>query len=141
MNTIFQNLFIQAPASKVFKAVSHPAELVNWWPLTCKGQQQTGGEYNFFFGEPYNWFGEVSAYEIDKAFHIKMTKSDADWNPTTFGFDLEERDSGTYVRFSHKDWPASNDEFKNSAYCWALLLKALKDYIEQGVVVPFEERS
>ena len=32
----------------------------------------------------------VSKTSLNESFHLKMTKSDDDWNPTTFGFDLEE---------------------------------------------------
>lgn len=76
-----------------------------------------------------------------KSFHIKMTESDQDWNPTSFGFELEEMGEKVVVKFSHTNWPSCNDHFKISSYCWAILLQGLKNYVEKGVIVPFEERE
>ncbi|MGC1205282.1 MAG: hypothetical protein WA839_10405 [Flavobacteriaceae bacterium] len=70
-----------------------------------------------------------------------MTKSDTDWNPTTFGFDLEETDSGTMLKFSRVNWQEANDHFKHSPFCWALLLNSLKNYLEKGIIIPFKERN
>ena len=70
-----------------------------------------------------------------------MTKSDPNWEPTSFGFDLKEIEDGVLVKFWHKDWPECNDHYKHSSFCWALLLKGLKDYLEKGVIIPFEERN
>lgn len=70
-----------------------------------------------------------------------MTDSNEDWNPTTFGFNLEEQENGIYLRFSHKGWLENNDELKHSSFCWAMLLNGLKNYVEKGIVVPFEERE
>ena len=70
-----------------------------------------------------------------------MTDSDEDWNGTVFGFTLEEIEQGIYVRFSHTNWPKENDHHKFSSFCWAILLNGLKNYIEKGVIIPFEERE
>lgn len=77
----------------------------------------------------------------NESFFIKLTKSDADWNGTIFGFELEKIEQGTYVRFSHRNWSNENDHFKFSSFCWAMLLNGLKNYLEKGIVVPFEERE
>jgi len=70
-----------------------------------------------------------------------MTKSDIDWNPTSFGFDMEEQENGTYLNFCHVDWAEVNFEFKNSSFCWAMLLNGLKNYLEKGIIIPFQERN
>lgn len=70
-----------------------------------------------------------------------MRKPDLDWNPTTFGFDLKSTGNSTLVEFSHVNWQNNNHEFRNSSFCWALLLNGLKNYLEKGIVVPFEERN
>ena len=138
---IFHNLFINASISNVFMAVSNPKEIEKWWALRCEGTPKLGEEYNLFFGEPYDWYGEVNEYIKDTSFYIKMTKSDKDWNPTTFGFDLEEKEEGTYLCFFHKGWDEANDHFKHSSFCWAMLLNGLKNYLEKGEIIPFEERN
>ncbi|MEQ9305500.1 MAG: SRPBCC domain-containing protein [Marinoscillum sp.] len=140
-HTIYHNFVIEKTPAEVFDAVSSPDLLINWWPLSCSGSPEIGTVYNFFFGEPYDWYGKVVASTPGESFHIKMTKADPDWDPTTFGFDLTPRDKGTNVAFWHKDWPTDNDHYKHSSFCWALLLHGLKEYLEKGKVIPFEERA
>ncbi|MEQ8302695.1 MAG: SRPBCC domain-containing protein [Cyclobacteriaceae bacterium] len=138
---IYHSFAVKASPEKVFDAVSLPEQLVQWWPLKCSGKPVYGETYNFYFGEKYDWLGKVVKCEPSKSFHIKMTKSDADWNPTSFGFDLEIMKEGVRLNFFHSNWPSCNQHFKHSSYCWALLLNGLKDYVEKGTVVPFEERN
>ena len=139
--SVFHNLFIKASPKTVFEAVSIPMHLDNWWTLKSSGKPEIGESYNLNFTDLYNWYCKVSFCKPNESIHFKMTKSDKDWNPTTFGFDLEEKDGGTYLRFFHKDWPEQNDHFKFSAFCWAMLLNGLKNYLEKGVIIPFEGRN
>lgn len=138
---IYHDLFIKSSLKKVYEAVTNPEHLVNWWPLKCSGQPIEGEIYNFNFTDQYDWYGKVTSVEANKSFHIKMTKSDDNWNPTSFGFDIEEISNGTIVKFWHKGWPECNDEYRQSSYCWAILLKGLKDYVEKGKIIPFSERE
>ncbi len=139
--TIFHDVPISVSPKVVYDAVCLPEQLIRWWPLKCTGVPNVGATYNFFFTPEYDWLGKVITADESKSFHIKMTKSDADWDPTSFGFDLLEKDTGTLLQFWHKDWPQCNAHFKRSSYCWALLLHGLKDYLEKGVLVPFDQRS
>lgn len=141
MHTIYHDLWIDASPNAVYDAVSLPEHLVNWWPQKCSGVPQLGETYNFYFTPEYDWYGEVTRSEKDRAFHVKMTKSDEDWEATAFGYDLEPLEAGVQVKFWHKDWPACNHHFRQSSYCWAILLSGLKNYVEKGVIVPFEARE
>jgi len=138
---IYHDLHILAKAARVYEAITSPDDLINWWPLRCSGAPSVGKEYNFFFTDEYNWYGEVSHVVPDQSFYIKMTRSDQDWDPTTFGFDLEQLDGSVLLKFSHTDWPERNHHFRRSSYCWAILLQGLKMYVEEGRVVPFEKRG
>jgi len=138
---ILHNLAIQSTIKEVFDAVSLPKHLNNWWTLKCTGKPELGYEYNLFFTSEYDWYGKVSQCVPNESFHISMTKSDLDWHETTFGFDLETTNTGTLVNFSHVNWPETNEHFRTASFCWAMLLNGLKNYIEKGVILPFEERS
>ena len=140
-NTIYHNVLIEKDSQEVYDAVSQPEHLVKWWPLKCTGSPQIGETYNYNFTDEYNWFAQVTSCKKGDHIHFKMTISDEDWKPTTFGYDLERKEKGTYLRFFHKDWQDCNDHFKHSAFCWALLLKGLKDYLEKGASIPFEKRA
>jgi len=139
--SIFHDLIIEAPIEKIFEAISNPNHLENWWPLKCTGKPVGGETYNFYFTPEYDWYGKVITSEKNRSFHIKMLKSDEDWNSTSFGFDLEQSNAGVQVNFWHKGWPECNAHFRRSSFCWAILLNGLKNYVEKGVIVPFEQRE
>ena len=139
--SIHHNLTIQSSPQKVFDGISRPEHLNNWWTKKCTGIPKLGAIYNFFFTEDYDWYGKVTQYETAKQFYISMTESDADWNSTTFGFELEPLNGGTSLNFSHEGWPKCNAHFKKSSYCWAILLSGLKNYLEKSIIVPFEDRE
>ena len=138
---IHHDFWIEASADKIFEAITTPEGLNSWWPLKSSGKAEVGATYNFFFTEEYDWYGTVTECVPNKSFHIKMTQADEDWTPTAFGFDMEELEGGVQIRFWHKGWPQCNHHYRRSSYCWAILLKGLKDYVEKGIVVPFEERE
>jgi len=138
---IYHNLVINASLKEVFDAVSLPQHLNNWWTLKSSGKPELHSEYNLNFTDEYDWYCKVSKVEPNKSFHLKMTKSDDDWNPTTFGFDLEETKNGTLLKFCHINWPKENNHFKHSSFCWALLLNGLKNYLEKGEIIPFDKRN
>ena len=138
---IHHDFVIAADRRIIFDAITQPEHLVNWWPLKCKGIPKIDEEYNFFFGPKYDWYGKVILIIENQSFYIKTTKADANWNPTSFGFDLIQNKHSVTVKFSHTDWPQCNDEFRQSSFCWAILLKGLKNYIEKGVIIPFEKRE
>jgi uncharacterized protein YndB with AHSA1/START domain len=139
--TIYHDVSIDVSPSKVFNAVSNPKELIQWWPLKCSGEPCIGSSYRFYFGPEYNWEGKVINVKTDQSFHIKMTKSDEDWDSTSFGFDIEMRPKGSLLHFSHTGWQHCNAHFKTASFCWALLLNGLKQYLEKGIIIPFEQRS
>ena len=141
MYTIYHDVFINADRTKVFQAISQPSEITNWWALRCSGKVKLGAEYNYNFTDKYDWYGELCELELNTSFFIKMTKSDPDWDPTTFGFILQDHKDGTMLSLEHRNWSELNHEFKNSSYAWAVLLNGLKKYLEKGIILPFEERG
>lgn len=140
-HTIYHNFDITGKLNKVYRSIVEPEHLMNWWPMHCSGKPEKDEVYNFFFGPEYDWYGQVVHIKQNESFYIKMTNADSDWDPTTFGFDLEEQNGRVRVRFYHSGWPTCNEHFKTASFCWAILLNGLKNYVEKGIVVPFEERA
>ncbi|SFZ93882.1 Uncharacterized conserved protein YndB, AHSA1/START domain [Flaviramulus basaltis] len=138
---IYHNFQIKTAPKEVFNAISQPKHLDNWWTLKSSGKPELNSEYNLNFTDTYNWFCKVSKVKENESFYLKMTDSDKDWNPTTFGFDLEPNINGAMVKFSHINWPENNDHFKHSSFCWAMLLSGLKNYLEKSIVIPFKDRN
>jgi uncharacterized protein YndB with AHSA1/START domain len=142
MPTIYHDFNITAEPEKVFDAFTQPCQLECWWPKRCSGKVELGAEYNFYFGEPYDWYAQMDKLTYAESVQFKMTKCDPDWEPTTFGIEMSALPSNaTAVSFFHKDWTTINKHFRIASFCWAMLLNGLKNYVEQGVIVPFEKRS
>lgn len=141
MHHIYHNLTIKASPEKVFECFTNPIHLNNWWTLQSSGKPEIDEVYNLNFTAAYNWFAKVTKVEQDKFFFLTMTSSDKDWDATTFGIDLEENENGTLLRFSHQNWEEANNHFKHSSFCWAILLNGFKNYVEKGIIIPFEQRN
>ncbi|NOT37195.1 MAG: SRPBCC domain-containing protein [Saprospiraceae bacterium] len=141
MATIYHQYRIRSSVEKVFSAITKPEEYINWWPNKCSGIPLIGNDYNFYFTDEYNWHAVIARMEEPNLIEFKMTKSDLDWEPTSFGFELEKAGDNVVVNFYHKDWLVESNHFKIASFCWAMLLNGLKNYVERGIVVPFKERS
>ncbi|HJZ67403.1 MAG TPA: SRPBCC domain-containing protein [Blastocatellia bacterium] len=140
MHDIFQHFPIKASAMQVFDAVSTPTGLDAWWTKSSSGLPELGSEYKLGFGPGYDWVARVSRSDAGREFELEMTSSQEDWLGTRVGFELEEKDGATQVRFHHIGWPESNEHYRVSCYCWSMYLRLLKRYVERGEVVPYEER-
>lgn len=141
MPDIHHNFIIKSKADKVFEAFCTPAGLDSWWTLRSAGKPQMGDIYTFYFGPEYDWRAEVTLSRPNKALTWRMKDAMKDWMGTQVGFQLTERKDETSVAFFHKGWAEANEHFGITTYCWAMLLKGLKDYVEQGIVIPHALRN
>ena len=140
MPDILQEFPIAAEPSQVFRAVSDPKLLDEWWTLRSSGRAALGASYELDFGPEYRWNAVVTKAEPGRAFELRMTSSDADWLGTLVGFELEPSGTGTQVRFYHRGWPDVNAHYRISCHCWALYLRILRRHIEHGESVPYDQR-
>ena len=140
MPDILHDFPIQAPRERVFAALSTPQGLDTWWTMRSSGKPSAGAEYELWFGPEHDWRARISKCVPGSEFEFTMTRSDEDWNGSKVGFRLETRGSSTWVTFRHTGWPAANDHFRISSFCWAMYLRILKRSIEHGESVPYEKR-
>jgi uncharacterized protein YndB with AHSA1/START domain len=140
MADILHDFLIGAAPQRVFAAVSTPAELDTWWTMRSSGRAQLGATYELWFGPAYDWRARVTRCDADADFELEFGQSDRDWLGTRVGFRLDRHPHGTQVRFHHTGWPESNEHFRISSYCWAMYLRLLRRYVEEGEVVPYERR-
>lgn len=141
MQTIYHDLWIQAPVEKVFEAVTKPELLNEWWTLQCEGQPITGSVYKLIFSPEYIWHGKVTQHIHDLAFELEIVDSHPDWDGTLVGFVIKEQSNGSKLQFTHARWKKLNEHFRASSYCWAVYLRILKGFLEKGIRVPYEERD
>ncbi|MDH3530578.1 MAG: SRPBCC domain-containing protein [Acidobacteriota bacterium] len=140
MPDIFQDVPINSDVDSVFECVSMPSGLSVWWSKSGEGEPGAGNEYRFDFGPGYEWKALVEKYEPGKSFAIRMTESDDDWDGTIVSFRLEKTETGSMLRFEHRGWPKDNRHYRSSAYCWAMYVRCLKNYLEKGETLDYEKR-
>ena len=140
MPDILQEFPIAAEPAQVFRAVSEPSLLDEWWTLHSSGQPSVGANYELDFGPEYRWSAVVTKSEPGVAFELRMTTSDSDWQGTLVGFELTPSGAGTQMRFYHRGWPEENAHYRISCHCWALYLRILRRHIEYGESVPYDQR-
>ena len=140
MADILHDFPIAATPDAVFAAIATPVGLDGWWTAKAKGTPLAGAEYELWFGPEYDWRAIVVRCEPGATFELRMTVADDDWRGTTVGFDLEPDGKETRVHFRHHGWPAANEHYRVSTFCWAMYLRLLKGFVERGETVPYEER-
>ena len=131
---------VAAPASEVFRAISTPTGLNAWWTLEAEGTAERDGRYRLGFGPGYDWTGVVTKYEAGRILEWRIQDAMPDWEGTLVGFDLEETEGRTRVRFHHTGWPEANAHRESSCYCWAMYLRIMKRWIELDEEVPYGDR-
>lgn len=141
MPDILLDLFIRVEPDRVYEAVTTPRGLDSWWTKRCSiADSPDGAEYALWFGPEYDWRARVMRDLPQHEFTLEITLADDDWTGTTVRFLLEAQDTGTWLRFAHTGWPAANEHFRISSYCWAAYLRILRRSLEYGELVEYEER-
>jgi len=140
MPDILLDLPIQAPALPVFGVLCAAEGLDTGGTRQAEGRPGVGNRYRFFFGPEYDWAGVMRRYQPSTEVEWEMTEADEDWTGTLVGFRLTPAEKGTHLEFHHSGWPLTNAHFRTSCYCWAMYLRLLKRYVEQGEVVPYDRR-
>lgn len=141
MADIYHDFTISASPEKVFEAIVTPEGLNNWWSMRSSGSPQTDTTYELNFGPGYEWKAIVESVVASRRMIWKMTVADDDWTGTRIGFELRPQGERTLVQFQHTGWPVNNDHFRRSNYCWAMYLRILKRFIEEGETVAYEYRT
>lgn len=140
MPDIFSDFPIRAAQDRVFQAVSTPEGLDSWWTKKAAGVPMRGAEFELGFGPGYDWRATVSEYTPPSHFELQIVRADPDWRGTHLGFRLAGRTEVTQVQFYHTGWPAPNEHWRISCYCWPIYLRILRRHLEHGEFVPYERR-
>jgi uncharacterized protein YndB with AHSA1/START domain len=140
MPDIVHELRVLASPDRVFDVISTPDGLDRWWTLRSSGEPRRGATFELRFGPDYDWRAVVRRYEPDEHFELEMTEAHPDWLGTRLQFDLRPADEGTQLKFTHVGWPADNEHYRVSCYCWAMYLRLLRRAIEHGEFVPYADR-
>lgn len=135
MHTISLMIRIDAPADKVFHALTSNQHIAGWFTATqCADWSQ---------GSKVVWFDStdmvITEFAQDNALTLHVN-SGGGWDETDIRFSIaagpEEDPAKTGVRFDHSGWPQVSDHFRDCAMSWAYFLESLCLYLETGKGTP-----
>jgi uncharacterized protein YndB with AHSA1/START domain len=136
---IVAEIVINAPAERVFEALTDPAQRVAWWGM--KGRFETtnmesdlrpGGRWTMrglgMGGRPFSIVGTYRTIERPRLIVFTWFP---DWDPnateTLVRFDLEEQGGATTVRLTHSGFASVDARDKHQG--WPQILSWLKRYL------------
>lgn len=140
MPDIVHDFPVGAPAARVFDMFATSAGLDTWWTARSSGTPSLGAEYHLWFAPEHDWRARVTACDPGRRFELEVTRAMDDWLGTRVRAELEEHSGITTVRFAHLGWREASEHFRISSFCWAMYLRLLRLYLEEGVVVEYARR-
>lgn len=142
MFSIHHDITIKSSAEKIFNAITTSEGLDAWWTKQSSGSPTMGAEYRFYFTKGYDWFAKVLLVTPNKQIMFKMISADEDWMDTLLTFTIIKKENNTcLLRFDHTEWRSINDHFRRTSYCWAIYLRGIKKYLEEGLITPYGKRT
>lgn len=141
MHSIKHNVQIDATPEVVFRAISEPKYLDQWWTVRSAGKCGLLEYYQFYFSDDYDWSAQITELSEFKHLRYLITEADEDWTGTSLDFKIQEISGSSLLSFEHVDWSTDNAHFRRSSYCWALYLKGLKHLLEKGESISYEHRT
>jgi uncharacterized protein YndB with AHSA1/START domain len=140
-DAIIREITINAPAQRVFDALTDPQKRVQWWASQgrftathMKSDLRPGGQWIMRGtrgdGQPFSVRGEYRAVDPPRLLEFTWI---ADWHEnepaTTVRFELNDNAGVTTVRLTHSGF--TNEKSREGYQGWPLLLKMLQGYVEQ----------
>lgn len=137
--TIMQEITINAPAARVFEALTDPEQRGRWWGRDGRFQTthvesdlRVGGKFKMSgtgFGRPFTVTGEYRAIEPSRMLAFTWLPSwQADATETLVRFDLSETDGVTTVRVTHT---GLTPEGREAHQGWTQILAGLRSFAER----------
>ncbi len=135
---------IAAPAQAVWRAISEPDGVANWFAPIASGEPGEGGHLNVSWGGDGTWTSWVTAWEPLRRLRLvdELPEEGADEDPAmAYEYRLQARDGATLLTFVHSGLsadPSWDDTFHMMTNGWRFFLWNLKHYLERH---PNEHRT
>ena len=154
MPNIHQELIIEAPAEKIYDAITTAEGLSGWWTPGSIAIPKVDSIGRFPFGPTYHkemkieklspakqvkwkciagveeWIGTSLSFTI----HPENNKTIMDSHPEIMGQLQQQKDfeKGAILVFRHDNWKEYTSMFAECSYTWGQFLRSLKLYCETG---------
>lgn len=138
--TIDIALEVDATVEEVWRAISDPAGLQNWFPLKASGGQGVGEQVLLSWGEGVEWPTTITVWEPNK-----RLRWEDNWVPDGMDTQLivdifiETKGGRTVVRLVHSGFAVGDnwdDHYFGVDTGWRMMLQNLKHYLEHHAGTP-----
>jgi uncharacterized protein YndB with AHSA1/START domain len=140
VDTIVAEITIEAPAERIFAALTDPAARMKWWGM--KGRFETtnmesdlrpGGKWMMSgtgMGKPFKVSGAYTVIDRPRVLAFTWLPSwDEEATETLVRFDLNEKDGVTAVRLTHSGFATEGSRARHQG--WPQILGWLQAYAER----------
>jgi uncharacterized protein YndB with AHSA1/START domain len=119
---------IDAPAERVWQALTEARELERWFPLEAEVEPGTGGRIRMSWGNEFDGWNTIEAW--DPPHHLRIS-----WDAgQATDFYIEGRGGRTHLRVVTSGFPADaswSDMVEGTRLGWVFELRQLKHYLER----------
>ena len=137
---LIHRIGIEAPAEKIYRAITTEEGIKGWWTTDVKMDSQAGGKAVFGF-EKHSIVFKMIIEELKPPSLVRwkcQENSSLDWIGTTQEFCLESQADGeVLLKFCHGGWKSGGDHCYYCNTTWGHLLVTLKNYAERGIKNPY----
>jgi len=139
MNSIKDEVRIQASAAKAYEALTRQAGYRGWWNAKAEVPESVGGEAKLYFvkdGNPVNMRYRIDEMNPNESVHWTCIGHDMPaWVGTSLHWRIKEGGGAVVVSLDHDGWKdAAPDPV---AQGWKHFLGSLKAYLETGTGQPW----
>lgn len=133
MATIIHKTVIKCLPKKLFEAVRTTNGLKNWWVDDSFSEGILNGKAQFKFHTAGVTFTMKITELVENNLLVWTCEGNIDeWKNTRISFEINEHELGCVLTFKHSEWESTEDDFGSCSFHWALYLKSLKSYLEDG---------
>ena len=140
MATIRHLLHINAAPDYIYQAISTVEGISCWW--TPSVSLQSNEILKLHFGADYFKCLKIIRQSDNNQVQWQCTEGVDEWLDTVITFELQPvEEDKTRVNFSHDRWSNSSDLYARCSYDWAMFLRSMKLYCENGMGRPYPHQN
>ena len=131
MPDILHRVGVQSSAAKVFEALATTDGLSHWWMVGTTGDPKVGGTLRF---TPDGGGFEMKVVESKPGEVVRWqcVGGPREWIGTDLTFRLLQKESQTFVLFTHAGWRDPVEFMHHCSTKWATFLLSLRNWVERG---------
>jgi uncharacterized protein YndB with AHSA1/START domain len=138
MVEILMQMDVDAPAHRVWTALTSPDGIRSWWTAQADVDAREGGLSRLSFPDaPMTWDLRTDDAREGSRLRWHCVGGPPPWIDTDIVFQLAPTDGGTLVRFDHTGWQDAEEMVRVVTFGWGQILPRLKRYAETGEPSPF----